>query len=132
MSLDAARAFFERQQMLLFRDEATVTRGSGTPTFNPATGVTTTVPGATVYTGECLIRGTSWQGFDVGVGETEVRSRTVRGWLPKDTAVEVNDVLTVTASTHDAGMVGRVMRITDVPKDGWQVVRKVLLEEITA
>lgn len=131
MTLEQARAFFEVQQVALFRDECTIVRTSGEPTYDPDTNTYTPGATTTVYTGDCLIRGTTWQGFDVSVGETEIRSRMVRGWLPKDTAVEVNDVLTVTASAHDADMVGREMRITDVPKDGWQIVRKVFLEELT-
>lgn len=131
MSLEQARSFFETQQVALFRDVCLIVRASGDPIYDPDANELTPGTTTTVYSGDCLIRGTSWQGFDVSVGETEIRSRVVRGWLPKDTAVEVNDVVTVTASTHDAAMVGRVMRITDVPKDGWQIVRRVFLEELT-
>lgn len=130
MTLESARAFFEQRQVALFRDEATVTRG-GAPTFDTDTGVLTPGSGSTVYSGSCLLRQMAWQGTDVGVGETEARLRSMRVKFPKDTALEKDDIITPTASAHDESLIGRTFRITDVFRDGFQIVRTVIAEEVT-
>jgi hypothetical protein len=130
VTLEAARAFFEQRQVALFRDEATVTRG-GVPTFDPNTGILTAGSGTEVYSGSCLLRQMAWQGTDTGVGETEVRLRSMRVKFPKDTELEKDDVITPTASTFDESLIGRNFRVTDVFRDGWQIVRTVIAEEVT-
>jgi hypothetical protein len=73
----------------------------------------------------------AWQGTDTGVGETEVRLRSMRVKFPKDAELEKDDVITPTASTFDESLIGRNFRVTDVFRDGWQIVRTVIAEEVT-
>lgn len=131
MTVDTARAYFESRQVALFRDEATVTRGTGAQTFDPNTGLTTTTVGTTVYSGPCLLRQMAWQGSDVSVGETESRLRPMRVKFPKGTDIDKDDTIVPTASAHDESLIGRSFRVTDVFRDGWQIVRTVICEEVT-
>jgi hypothetical protein len=130
MSLDSAINYFRSKQAALFAATCTITRSVGEPTFNPSTGEYTPAGTTTIYTGACNVRPRG-SGSDVQVGEQELRLSTYVGKLPVNTAVKKDDVLTVTASTYDAGMVGKSFRITDVPSDGWQIARAVGLEEVT-
>lgn len=132
MSIDTAIERFRRRQASLFRDECIVTRASeDEPTLNEGTGELEEAVPTTIYEGPCLVRSYSWEGSDTQVGEKEVRFQGARAKLPINTAIEKDDVLTVTASTHDANLVGHEFRVTDVFHDGWQIVRQVILEEVT-
>jgi hypothetical protein len=131
MTVDTARAYFESRQVALFRDEATVTRGTGTQVYDPGTGLVVTTPGAEVYSGPCLLRQMAWQGSDVSVGETESRLRPMRVKFPKDTDIDKDDTIVPSASTYDESLIGRSFRVTDVFRDGWQIVRTVICEEVT-
>lgn len=131
MKLAATIARFRSLQEELFTDEATVTRGGvGPPVLDPDTGVLTPSAGSTVYSGRCLIRSAA-AGGDMVIGGTEVRLRQVTGKFPPDTPVKVDDIVTVTSSTHDASLDGVSFRVTDVIRDGWQVARVCILEEET-
>jgi hypothetical protein len=44
----------------------------------------------------------------------------------------MDDVVVPSASIFDPSMVGVAFRVTDAPSDGWQIVRWVILEEITS
>ena len=131
MSVDTARAYFERRQADLFRDTATVTRPGEGGTLNPVTGVWTPAATTVVYSGPCLIRGFAWEGTDVQYGDQEVRLRRARAKFPVNTPIRLDDVVVPTASTYDSGMVGKSFRVTDVPNDGWQISRWTIIEEIT-
>lgn len=129
MTVDRAIARFRSRQVSLFRDQATVTRSVGDESFDPVTGEpehATTV----VYSGACLLRGLAWEGSDRGYGDTEVRLRGVRAKFPVDTPIRYGDVITPTASTFDQSLVGVSYRVTDVIRDGWQISRVVIAEEI--
>lgn len=130
MSVDTARARFERRQRDLFRDEATVTRPGEGGTLDPVSGVWTSAATTTVYEGACLLRGFNWEGTDVQLGDQEVRLRRARAKFPVNTAIRMDDVVVPTASTYDAGMVGKSFRVIDVPNDGWQISRWTIIEEI--
>jgi hypothetical protein len=85
-----------------------------------------------VYQGSCQVRATAATGRrDAQAGEREIRISALRAKFPSTTAPAVNDVLELTASTHDPGLVGRTFRVTDVLWDGWQVARVAMLEEVT-
>jgi hypothetical protein len=130
MGLDSARAYFAQRQQDLFRSTCTITRS--TPgTFDENTGEIASGTPATIYSGPCLVRSQMWQGSDTQTGQEEVRYRSARLKLPPDTAIEKDDVVTVTTAQNDPDLVGRVFRITDVLRDDWQIVRVAILEETT-
>ena len=130
MSVETAIAYFRQRQVALFRSTCTITRA--TPgTFVEATGEITPGTPTTIYTGECLARPFSWEGSDVQAGEEEVRLRGMKLKVPADTAIAKDDVVTITGSSGDTGLVGRKFRITDVLRDDWQVVRVAITQEVT-
>jgi hypothetical protein len=129
MTVDSAIARFRRRQADLFRDEATVRRPTGTGTLS-STGDWTPATGTLVYDGPCLIRGQRWEATEVQVGGTEALLPHFTGKFPIDTDVVRNDIVTVTASTYDEGLVGKAFRVRDPHNDGWQISRWVILEEV--
>lgn len=131
MSLDSARQRFESRQRDLFRDTAVLER-PGSATFNSTTGVYDPATPTEIYSGECLIRGFAWEGTDLETGGNEVRMRRYRVKFPIDTDVRVDDIVRPTASDYDSSLVGRSFRVTDVPRDGWQIVRVCICEETTS
>lgn len=132
MGLDQAIARFRRKQRALFRDSGRVERPTGTSSFNKVSGTETPNPPTLIYEGPLQVRpATRRSGRDLQVGETEVRASDFELKLPVNTAVRENDVMTVTASRFDAGLVGRTFRITDVLRDGRQVARVAVLEEVS-
>lgn len=130
MSVDTAIARFRVRQRSVFRDTATVTRPGEGGTLNPTTGVWTPAVTTAVYSGACLLRAFTWQGTDVQHGDVEVRIRGVRAKFPVDTPIEMDDVVVPTASTYDESIVGISFRVTDVFRDGWQISRVCILDEI--
>lgn len=131
MTVDSARLRFEGRQRDLFRDAAVLER-AGSATFNPTTGVYDPATPTQIYSGACLIRGFAWEGTDLESGGEEVRMRRYRVKFPVDTDVRVDDIVRPTASDYDASLVGRAFRITDVPRDGWQISRVCICEEVTS
>lgn len=132
MSVDSARQYFETRQRDLFRDTAVLERPSSSVTFNSTTGTYDPDAPTVIYTGACLIRGFAWEGTDLESGGEELRMRRYRVKFPADTAALVDDIVRPTASTYDSSLVGRSFRVTDVPRDGWQISRAVIVEEITS
>lgn len=130
MSLNSAIARFRRRQADLFRDEASVERPTGTGTLDPVTGEWTPDPPTQIYDGACLIRGQRWEAAEVMVGGTEALLPHLQAKFPVDTDVRKDDLVTVTASTFDAGLVGESFRVRDPHNDGWQISRWVILEEV--
>lgn len=131
MSVDTAISYFRQRQQDLFRDAATVDRPAGTTTFNPTTGQEEPDPPTEMYAGACLIRGVTWEGTDTEAGGDFIRLRRYQIKFPPDTDVQLDDVITPTASTYDASLVGRSFWVTDVLRDGWQIARVVICKEIT-
>lgn len=132
MSLDSVVNRFRHRQADLFRDEADVSRlaaqGSGTISssgeYTPSTAVA-------VYSGACLVRAFQWEGTDITVGGTEVRLRRARIKFPVDTDIQHDDIIVPSASTFDESMIGVAFRVTDTFKDGWQISRVCIAEEVT-
>lgn len=130
MSVDTARAHFERRQRDVFRDKAVIERPASAGTLS-STGDWTPGAATGLYDGPCLLRAFVWEGTDVVVGGEEVRLSRVRAKFPRDTTVAHDDIVRPTASTYDSSMVGKSYRVTDVFEDGWQICRTVIAEEIT-
>lgn len=131
MSLETAIARFRRRQADLFRDTARIERPSGTTTLDPNTGQETPDPPTLIYEGACALRGMRWDGTDVEAGGGEVRIKGSRIHFPTDTAVLHKDLVTFTGSIYDPSLVGRTFVVIDVPPEGWQISRWVLVEEVT-
>jgi len=131
MSVDSAIAKFRSDQRSVFRDRATVTRPGEGGTLDPITGVWTPAVTTAVYAGDCLLRAFTWQGTDVQSGDVEVRMRGLRAKFPVDTPLRLDDIIVATASTYDESLIGISFRVTDVFRDGWQISRVCICEEIT-
>jgi len=130
MSLETAIARFRRRQADLFRDEATVYR----PTTGGSLGVGNVwVPtvATILYSGPCLMRAFIWEGTTTESADQVVRLRGMRAKFPADTDIEMDDVVVASASTYDASLVGVGFKVTDAFRDGWQISRIAILQEIT-
>ena len=128
MTLSTHLEFFRQQETDLFSETLTVTR-PGEGSYTAAT-QTYTAGGTSVYSGGGKIRVQRGVGYDLAVGGGDARLHALTLTLPADTAIAKNDTVTVSASEHDADLVGRTYRITDVLRDGWQITRKAMIEEV--
>jgi len=131
MSIHTAVARFRQRQADLFTDEATIRRPSTSGSLNPTTNVWTPTAATQIYSGVCLIRAMAWEGTDAEVGAIETRLRRYRAKFPVDTSIEKDDIITPTESTYDASLIGRFFRVTDVIRDGWEISRWAICEEVT-
>lgn len=131
MSLDTAIERFRRKQEELFRDEGTVTRLASEGAWNQVTGRYGADTSTEVYDGPCQIRpAEGLVGTDAQVGQKEVRLKDFVLKLPVDTPVREGDTFTCTASEYDADLVSKSFRITDVLRDGRQIARVCVMEEV--
>lgn len=131
MTVDTAVARFRRRQADLFRDTGTLSRPAGSGTLNTSTGDYVAASATVVYSGPCLIRAFTWEGTDVDFGDIEVRLRRARVKFPADTDLRKDDIFVASASTFDESLVGVSFRCTDAFRDGWQIARVGIFEEIT-
>lgn len=131
MTLDAAIAYFREQQQDLFRDTATVKRPEPGGVLDPVTGIFTPNPPMLIYDGACLLRGLNWEGTDTQAGTLDVRIRGMQAKFPPDTDVRKDDIVVPTSSVYDSALIDRSFHVTDVRRDGWQIVRWVICEEVT-
>jgi hypothetical protein len=129
--VEATITSFREQQAELFSTTAHVGRRLGEGVFDENTGEIEPAEPDTIYDGPCLIRPGERLGSDVTTGERELRFRDVKAKFPVDTPILKDDIVTVTASPHDARLLGAVFRVTDVPLDEWQISRVANLEDIT-
>lgn len=130
MSVDSAIAHFRRRQAAVFRDHAILERPSGTTSFDPATGIETPDPPTEIHDGPCLIRAFKWEGTDVEAGGVENRLRRFQVKFGVDVDARNGDIVRPTSSTCDASFVGLSFRVTDVARDGWQISRWIICEEV--
>lgn len=125
-------ARFRAREMALMRSTCKITRG-GSQTFDPDEG--SMVPDEeepdSIYEGPCTIRSFIWEGANTQAGEREVRLRGARLKTPADTPVKKDDIVTVLTSVHDAALVDKVYRVTDVFVDDYQIVRVAVMQEVT-
>ncbi len=131
MGLDQTIAHFRRAQEALFAGAAKVERAAQSPgEFDPETGLVEPPELETVYEGPAQFRPGEGPS-DVTVGDREISLVGARAKFPHDTPIRADDIVTWTASRHDSELVGRVFTVTEVLHDDWQIVRVVLLEEVT-
>jgi len=115
MSASSATLAGRRGAEALMVDACTITRGTSSQTFDPATGEYVTTPGETVYTGPCRVRpaGTSDRVVDAG-GQAVSLFPFVASVPITAVRFAVDDLVTVTASALDPALVGTVLRVAQV------------------
>lgn len=133
MSVDTAVTYFRRRQQELFRDEATVSRPTPNDAgvINTSSNVWTPTAATVIYTGPCLLRAFTWQGTSDESADQYVRVRGLVAKFPVDTDIRRDDTIVASVSTYDVSLIGIGFRVTDAFRDGWQIVRKIICEEIT-
>jgi hypothetical protein len=117
----------------LMVDACTITRRTG-QTTDDLTGAVTPAT-TTVYTGPCKVQtsGSGAMGRRYDVAETTVVMLRLELHLPMATSAAVarGDLVTVTASATDPGLVGRTWHIHDLSHKSWATARRFLIEEAT-
>lgn len=94
-------------------DECSITRGGGAQTFDPNTGTYTTPAGSTIYVGPCEVQisdGLNAQTSEAGGQVVTERRVTVKVPMSVE-GVQVDDVVTITASELDPDLVGQTFRV---------------------
>jgi hypothetical protein len=109
----------------LFDSAVAVTRTTASGLFDPDTASYGDGTETVLYRGRALVRPQAFT-VDQDSGRTSIVVDTYLVKLPADTPVAVGDNITVIASTHDAGLVGLLLRVSDVPADEWQISRRVV------
>jgi hypothetical protein len=111
-------------------DACTVTR-VGTRVTDTTTGEVTE-PTSTLYTGQCRVQQAQAQATEETVGEDHLLLLRLEVQLPMSvTGLEVGDLITITASAHDADLPGRVFRIHDLAHKTHATSRRVQCVEKT-
>lgn len=129
MSIDSALHRFRNRQAEQFSDACTVQRPVGEPEFDTDT-ETYTQDVVSVYVGVCKLRPVAIRGDDeANAGETLVATPDSECKFPVDTDIQRGDILTITASLYDAGMVGKTFTVGRVPSDAWQIARIAVVQE---
>ena len=115
---------------LLMTDACTIVRSTGPPTFDSGTGRTTPAATTSVYSGKCRFKPATSVDRQLEIGETAVyRWRWVIS-VPYGTAVELNDVITCTAS-QDPTLPGRTMRVREVERGTHITAHRLHAEELS-
>lgn len=112
----------------LFVDACTIQR-LATSTSDPDTGAVVRTY-TTIYAGPCKIQN-SGAAFarPADVGQAEVFLTRMELHVPVTAAVaQPDDLLTVTASAHDADMVGRQWHIRGMPDKSWPTAHRYSIE----
>jgi hypothetical protein len=122
-----ARAAAER----LMIDACTVQRQTGSTT-NTETGMVVPVLW-TVYTGPCKVQQRSAGGSPRNLGEAAVFVSRSELHLPVAvTAVASDDLVTITASTHDPKLVNRQYHIQELSHKSFLSARRFAMVEVTS
>jgi hypothetical protein len=110
-------------------DTGTMTRASTTKTWNETTGRYDPDPPTTVYTGAGLLLPAMSGDRTVDVGETVITLRTYKLTLPWDAPlIKVDDVWTP-ATSADARVVGRPLRVIGVLYTSDANARRLVVED---
>jgi len=112
----------------------TITRGGTPGDFDPETGgydedALTGPNGTGVYEGPCLVRLPGTQATEIiAAGQEQIETRPVVKIPDLDTEFAKGDVVTVTDSQLDPGLIGTVLRVRHVEVDDWTVWRRLICE----
>jgi hypothetical protein len=99
----------------LMQDACTITRTTAGTTFNETTGQYDAGSTSTLYTGKCRVKPRDNADRVVQFGERAVSFWPYIVSVPMSvTTVELNDVITITASALDASLVGLKLRVREV------------------
>lgn len=111
-------------------DACTITRPSGTSTFNPTTGQSTPGSPTAVYTGACRVKPRDNADRVVQFGQEAVSFWPYLVSVPMSvTGIALDDVVTVTASALDPALVGLVLRVREVLSGSHLTARRLSCEE---
>ena len=119
----------------LMVDTCTVTRlDPATTTTDPDTGVVTK-GFTTIYSGPCKVqrvpRASRTQ--PVSVGEAEVILSRLELHVPTSAVgILADDIATITASTFDADLVGKVFHVRELAHKSWETARRYGVEEVAS
>jgi hypothetical protein len=112
----------------LMQDACTITRVTG-QTLNDTTGAWTDTV-TTVYTGKCRLQVRAQAVAALPqAGEREVVAFMAELQLPMSAVPQVGDKATITASTHDAALVGRVFRVRELMHKTHLTARRTIVQE---
>lgn len=123
--------FLRQQAESLMVDEATITRNGGEAVFDPVTGTYTDPADSTIYTGPCRVQvgAPSVTTPEAGGDVLSVLRLTVQ--VPVSaTGIQVNDVVTITAATHDPDLEGKTYRVTGTHAKTHATARRLEVEEV--
>ena len=119
----------------LMPDRCKVTRASGAPVLNPATGLLEEPPLATVYEGPFRSRGVNTAAGEIDSAAqllVETDASVSFPVTPQTAAITKDDTVTWVAAAHDPGLVGKSVRITGpFAKTSHAVARRYRVEETT-
>lgn len=128
MSVGSAITRFRARQAAQFSATAAVHRPVGEVTFTPETG--SVQPYDLIYPAiACKLTSEDRSGNDASAGETVVRLVDQLIKFPVESDLRMDDIVTITASTHNPTDVGRQYRVTDVDRREWQISRRCNVEE---
>lgn len=116
----------------LMLDAVTITRATGTTTFDEATGRETAGTPTSVWTGPCKVQRRNVAERTGEAGERLVTTQDVEIHVPiAATGIRVGDVAEITTATLDAELVGRRFRVTGLADKSFATARRLRAEEVT-
>lgn len=131
MSVVSVLARAQAAARALMVDTVTVKRKTSEST-NPDTGDNTPTY-TTIYTGPCKVQQRNAIARPANVGEAEVFISRLELHLPVAvTGVASDDLVTITASAHDADLVGRQFRVRELAHKSFESARRYSIIEVTS
>jgi Family of unknown function (DUF6093) len=112
-------------------DTCTVTRRTDVST-NPETGVVAAIY-ASIYTGPCKVQQRAGVARPETIGEAEVFLSRLELHVPVSVVgIASDDLVAITASPHDADLVGRVFHVRELAHKTWASARRYSMIEVTS
>lgn len=112
-------------------DECTITGQSTGTTWDPAAGRETPTGGASLYSGACRVQLPATQTSEADAGGHEWSARAVVVSVPVSAGeIPAGSVVTVTAASLDAALVGRTYRVVSAVVKTAGTARRLTCEEV--
>jgi hypothetical protein len=116
----------------LMRDEVTITRATGSASFDENTGRETAGTPTTVYTGPCRVQRRNVAEQTPEAGERTVTVQDVELHVPVTaTGIDVGDLATINSAALDPELVGRRFRVVGLAHKTFATARRLRCEEVT-